>query len=54
MKLAELLNVVLNKDNFLTIEDYMDFPKQYLNFIKKRFASCYRFKKRESLSVFSI
>ena len=34
MKLAELLNVVLNKDNFLTIEDYMDFPKQYLNFIK--------------------
>lgn len=34
MKLAELLNVVLNKDNFLTIEDYMEFPKQYLNFIK--------------------
>ena len=34
MKLAELLNIVLNKDNFLTIEDYMEFSKQYLNFIK--------------------
>ena len=34
MKLAELLNFVINKDNFLTIENYMEFSKQYLDFIK--------------------
>ena len=34
MKLSELVNAALNKDNFLTIEDYMEFPRRYLEFIK--------------------
>lgn len=34
MKLEKLVEHVLNKDNFLTIEDYLEFPKLYLEFIK--------------------
>jgi len=34
MKLESLINHALNKDNFLTIEDYLDFPKYYLEFVK--------------------
>lgn len=34
MKLNKLVDMALNKDNFLTIEDYMEFPKHYLEFIK--------------------
>lgn len=35
MNLNELLNHALNKENFITIEDYLDFSKYYLEFIKK-------------------
>lgn len=35
MKLDKLVEHVLDKDNFLTIEDYLEFPKLYLEFIKK-------------------
>lgn len=34
MNLEKLVNHALNKDNFLTIENYLDFPKHYLEFIK--------------------
>ena len=34
MKLKNLVSRALNKDNFLTIEGYLDFPKHYLEFIK--------------------
>jgi hypothetical protein len=34
MNLNTLLEIASNKDNFLTIEDYMVFPKHYLEFIK--------------------
>lgn len=34
MKLDRLIDTALNKDNFLTVEDYMEFPKHYLEFIK--------------------
>jgi hypothetical protein len=34
MKLNELVNTALNKDNFLSLVDYMEFPKRYLEFIK--------------------
>jgi len=34
MKLEKLIEHVLNKDNFLSIEDYLEFPKLYLEFIK--------------------
>jgi hypothetical protein len=32
--LDNLVKHVLNKDNFLTVEDYLNFPKYYLEFIK--------------------
>lgn len=35
MKLDKLVEHVLDKDNFLTIEDYLQFPKLYLEFIKR-------------------
>ncbi len=35
MKLEKLVDHVLNKDNFLSIEDYLEFPKLYLEFIKQ-------------------
>jgi len=35
MKLGKLVDHVLNKDNFLSIEDYLEFPKLYLEFIKQ-------------------
>ncbi len=35
MKLGELVDYALNKDNFLSIEDYLEFPKLYLEFIKQ-------------------
>ena len=35
MKLIELVNKALNKDNFLTIENYMEFPRWYLEFVKR-------------------
>lgn len=34
MTLDNLVKHVLNKDNFLTVEDYLNFPKYYLEFIK--------------------
>ncbi|MCK9636937.1 MAG: hypothetical protein M0R41_11735 [Methylobacter tundripaludum] len=34
MKLSELVGQALNKDNFLTVDDYLEFPKHYLEFIK--------------------
>ena len=34
MSLEKLVTHTLNKDNFLTIENYLDFPKHYLEFIK--------------------
>lgn len=34
MKLDRLIDTALNKNNFLTVEDYMEFPKHYLGFIK--------------------
>jgi len=34
MKLDELVNHVIYKDNFLSIENYLEFPKLYLEFIK--------------------
>ena len=34
MNLKGLLEHVRNKDNFLTVEDYLDFPKRYLDFTK--------------------
>lgn len=34
MTLDVLVKHVLDKDNFLTVEDYLDFPKKYLDFIK--------------------
>lgn len=34
MSLSELVNTALNKDSFLTVEDYMEFPRRYLEFIK--------------------
>ncbi len=34
MTLHELLAFVQNKDNFLSVEDYLVFPKHYLEFIK--------------------
>lgn len=35
MRLDKLVEHVLDKDNFLTIEDYLQFPKLYLEFIKR-------------------
>jgi len=35
MKLGKLVDQVLDKDNFLSIEDYLEFPKFYLEFIKQ-------------------
>lgn len=35
MNLNELLARALNKENFTTVEDYLDFPKHYLEFIKQ-------------------
>lgn len=35
MKLRKLVDYTLNKDNFLSIEDYLEFPKLYLEFIKQ-------------------
>lgn len=35
MKLGKLVDHVLDKDNFLSIEDYLEFPKLYLEFIKQ-------------------
>ncbi|MEJ1399227.1 MAG: hypothetical protein RPU41_00615 [Candidatus Sedimenticola sp. (ex Thyasira tokunagai)] len=35
MKLGKLVDYALNKDNFLSIEDYLEFPKLYLEFIKQ-------------------
>lgn len=34
MRLNKLVDIALNKDNFLTVEDYMEFPRRYLEFIK--------------------
>jgi hypothetical protein len=34
MTLDSLVKHVTNKDNFLTVEDYLNFPKHYLEFIK--------------------
>ena len=34
MNLKDLLEHVLNKDNFLTVEDYLDFSRRYLDFAK--------------------
>lgn len=34
MRLEKLVEHVLNKENFLSIEDYLEFPKLYLEFIK--------------------
>lgn len=34
MTLDSLVKHVLDKDNFLTVEDYLNFPKNYLEFIK--------------------
>ncbi len=34
MRLSDLLEHALYKDNFLSIEDYLEFPKWYLEFIK--------------------
>lgn len=35
MNLNELVAHALNKENFLTIEDYVEFPKHYLEFVKQ-------------------
>jgi len=35
MKLGKLVDHVLDKNNFLSIEDYLEFPKLYLEFIKQ-------------------
>lgn len=35
MNLNELVAHALNKENFTTVEGYLDFPKYYLEFIKK-------------------
>lgn len=35
MNLNELVARVLNKENFTSVEDYLDFPKYYLEFIKE-------------------
>jgi len=35
MNLNELVAHALNKENFTTVEDYLDFPKYYLEFIKE-------------------
>lgn len=35
MKLGKLVDHILDKDNFLSIEDYLEFPKLYLEFIKQ-------------------
>ena len=34
MTLNELVDYALDKDHFLSIEDFLDFPKRYLEFIK--------------------
>jgi len=35
MKLEKLVDYALDKDNFLSIEDYLEFPKHYLEFVKQ-------------------
>lgn len=35
MNLNELVAHALNKENFTAVEDYLDFPKYYLEFIKE-------------------